>query len=68
MESRLTDTLREAIKAATKRGKKTFTELSYDARVPLPVITRFVHEQRDVKLSSADKLANALGLELVRKK
>lgn len=65
----MTDVLREA---ATADGRSIFA-LARDASIPYPVMYRFLKGDADGKLwgltlTTADKLAEALGLELRRKK
>ena len=60
--------LEKQIRAAIKKSGLTIYRLAKDSGVPQPVLSRFVNAKRGITLSTASKLAEALGLELTRKK
>ena len=65
----MTDILREA---TTKDGR-TIYELAKEANIPYPVLYRFLEGDKNghrqgLTLTTADKLAEIIGFELVRKK
>lgn len=55
----LSDQLRDAIKAS----KKTRYAIAIGSDVDHAVLRRFMANERDIKLGTADKLASYLGLE-----
>ena len=56
--------LSEALKRAIRDSKKTEYQIAKDAGVSQIVISRFVSGERDIRMATADKLAEALGLKL----
>ncbi len=62
--SAISDTLRAAIQASGK----SVNQLAKDSGVAHPVILRFLSKERDIRLQTADKLAECLGLKLKRGK
>lgn len=61
---RLSDTLREAILSS----KKSRYAIAVGSGVDHAVLRRFVTRERDIKLDTADRLAEFLGLELTRRR
>lgn len=55
------------LKTAVVRSKRTYYELGKASGVAQEQIARFVRGERDLRLSSAAKLAGELGLQLGRK-
>ena len=55
-------TLRKAIEA----DPRTTNALAVDAKIPVPVLWRFVQRERGMTLESAAAVAEALGLELAK--
>ena len=60
MSQSLTATLREAVQASDK----TVYQLAKECHLQAIHISRFLRGERDLRLSSADKLAQILGLSL----
>jgi len=54
----------EQLRQAITEGGWTAYRLGPEARVAVPVISRFLNEDRDLRLKTAAKLAVVLGLEL----
>jgi DNA-binding phage protein len=50
--------------AINASGQVVGTSVAKDSGVAHPVILRFLSGERDIRLETAEKLANALGLEL----
>ena len=59
--------LRDALLAALAAGQTRYS-ISKRARVDHANLTRFVRGHRDIRISTADKLAQFVGLELAPKK
>ena len=59
------NSLSEALKRAIQESKITVYQIAKEARVSQIFISRFLSGERDIRLATADKLANALGLKLV---
>lgn len=57
----LSQTLREAIKGSGKSVRR----LAKEAKVSEVVLRQFLHGERDLRLATAERLANILGLKLV---
>ena len=58
----------ETLRAAIATSDKTRYRLSVDSGISQSVLCRFASGERDLTLSSASKIAAALGLELTTKK
>lgn len=56
----MADRLRKAIQAS----KKTVNAIAVESEIPQPVLHRFVAGERDLTLTTAQKLADYFGLEL----
>jgi Helix-turn-helix len=57
--------LSDPLKKAIKRSRKSVRRLAEEANVSAVVLTQFLAGQRDLRLSTAEKLANLLKLKLV---
>ena len=56
--------LSEALKRAIRTSGKTEYQIANDAGVSRIVISRFLAGERDIRMATADKLADVLGLKL----
>ncbi|MFH1267202.1 MAG: helix-turn-helix transcriptional regulator [Planctomycetota bacterium] len=63
VEMTVSDDLRAAVKEAMRRGVTRY-RISRDAKVDHSALSRFLTEDRDLRLSTVDALASYLGLEL----
>ncbi|MAD79895.1 MAG: hypothetical protein CMJ50_03495 [Planctomycetaceae bacterium] len=61
--TKISDTLRAEIKAYPE----TLYKLAKACDISLPVLSRFVKGERDLKLETVDKIAKTLNLKLIRK-
>jgi len=59
--------IQEALRRAIAKSGKTHYRLGKDAELAPEVIDRFVTGERDIRLATAAKLADALGLQLTPK-
>jgi DNA-binding phage protein len=57
---RLSQALRDALRASDK----SMYQIAQDAGVSQIVVSRFLSGERDIRMATADKLAEALGLKL----
>jgi DNA-binding phage protein len=57
---RLSQALRDALRASDK----SMVQIAQDAGVSQIVVSRFLSGERDIRLATADKLAEVLGLKL----
>src|SRR5205085_10484867 len=57
---RLSQALRDALRASNK----SMYQIAQDAGVSQIVVSRFLSGERDIRMATADKLAEALGLKL----
>jgi hypothetical protein len=57
--------LSDPLKAAIARSSKTVRQLASEAGVSEVVLTQFLAGTRDLRLATAEKLADVLGLKLV---
>lgn len=64
-EQPIPNSLSEALKRAIQESEMTVYQIAKEARVSQIIISRFLSGERDIRMATADKLANALGLELV---
>jgi transcriptional regulator with XRE-family HTH domain len=62
--SGLSGRLTEALKDAIRTGDKSIDQIAQEAGVSQVVVSRFLSGQRDIHMTTADKLAEALGLKL----
>jgi len=54
----------QKLRTAIKEAGKSIYQVAKDSGVAHPVILRFVSGERDIRLETAEKLAESLGLEL----
>jgi ribosome-binding protein aMBF1 (putative translation factor) len=59
------DSLSEALKRAIQESGRTVYQIAKEAQVSQIMISRFLSGERDIRMATADKLANALGLKLI---
>ena len=59
------DPLSEALKSTIRASEESLYQIAKRARVSQIIISRFLSGERDIRMATADKLANALGLKLV---
>ncbi len=57
--------LSASLKKAMKRSPKTSYQLAKEAGVSQIMVSRFLSGKRDIRLATADRLAQVLGLKLV---
>jgi transcriptional regulator with XRE-family HTH domain len=58
------ESLSDRLRAAIRRSGKTGYRVAKESGVSHPVILRFLSGERDIRLETAEKLAQSLGLEL----
>jgi hypothetical protein len=56
--------LSEALKTAIRESDKSVYQIAKEAGVSQIMISRFLSGQRDIRMATADRLADALGLRL----
>jgi hypothetical protein len=56
--------LGELLRQAIRESGKSVDTLSHESGVPAVLITSFLSGERDIHLTTADKLAHSLGLEM----
>jgi|SRR5579884_1189978 len=56
--------LSHALREALRASEKSMYQIAQDAGVSQIVVSRFLSGERDIRLATADKLAEALGLKL----
>lgn len=56
--------LSQALKDALRASDKSMYQIAQDAGVSQIVVSRFLSGERDIRMATADKLAEALGLKL----
>mgnify|MGYP006276680205 CR=1 FL=1 len=61
-------TLSESLRAAILNSKKTRYAIARGSQIDHAVLRRFMNQERDIKLKTAENLAEYLELELVKKK
>ena len=61
----ISDSLSQALKKAVQGSDKTVYQIAKEAGVSQIMISRFLSDERDIRMATADKLAHALGLKLV---
>jgi len=61
-------TLTNSLKAAIKASDMTVYQISKESGVTQAMISRFLSDERDIRLATADKLSAVLGLELKQTK
>lgn len=57
--------LRDPLKTAIARSKKSVKQLADEAGVSPAVLKQFLDGQRDLRLATAERLAGVLGLRLI---
>jgi hypothetical protein len=62
VSGRLSQALRDALQAS----EKSIYQIAQDAGVSQIVVSRFLSGERDIRMATADKLAEALGLTLAK--
>jgi len=62
VSGRLSQALRDAVRASDK----SMYQIAQDAGVSQIVVSRFLSGERDIRMATADKLAEALGLQLAK--
>jgi len=60
------NTLSQALRDALRVSDKSIDQIAQDAGVAQIVVSRFVSGERDIRMATADKLAEALGLKLAK--
>src|SRR5438445_1997224 len=58
--------LSQALKDALRATDKSMYQIAQDAGVSQIVVSRFLSGERDIRMATADKLAEALGLKLAQ--
>jgi hypothetical protein len=58
--------LSQALRDALRTSDKSVDQLAQDSGVSPIVLSRFLSGERDIRMATADKLADALGLTLAR--
>ena len=61
-------TLSETLKAEIQNSGKSIYQLAKETGLTIPIISRFISDERDIRLATADKIAAILKLELKRQK
>jgi len=61
------DSLSGALKKAIRESGMTLYEIAKKARVSRIILSRFLSGERDIRMETADKLGDALGLRLVER-
>ena len=64
-EEPVPNALSAALKQAILESEMTLYEIAKRAHVSQIIISRFLSGERDIRMATADKLANSLGLRLV---
>ena len=59
----ISEQLRKALMRAEKRGETRY-KIAQESRVNYTILARFLDGERTIKLPTADRLADYLGLEL----
>lgn len=58
--------LSQALKDALRASNKSIDQIAQDAGVSQIVVSRFLSGERDIRMATADKLAEALGLKVAQ--
>ena len=58
--------LSQALKDALRGSGKSIYQIAQEAGVSQIVVSRFLSGERDIRMATADKLAEALGLKLAK--
>ena len=59
-----TGTMSEALREAIRRSDKSVYQIAKAANVSQIVVSRFLSGERDIRMETADRLAEVLGLKL----
>jgi DNA-binding phage protein len=59
-----TGRLSQALRAALRASNRSIYQIAQEAGVSQIVVSRFLSGERDIRMATADKLAEALGLKL----
>jgi transcriptional regulator with XRE-family HTH domain len=59
-----TGRLSQALRDALRTSDKSIYQIAQDAGVSQIVVSRFLFGERDIRMATADRLADALGLKL----
>jgi ribosome-binding protein aMBF1 (putative translation factor) len=65
-EQPIPDSVSNALKRTIQTSDMTVYEIAKRARVSQIIISRFLSGERDIRMATADKLAQVLALKLVR--
>ncbi len=57
----------DALRSAILKSDRTISGIAVDAHISPGLVSRFISAGRDLRLSTAAKIANVLGLELTRR-
>jgi hypothetical protein len=58
--------LSQALRDALRTSDKSMDQIAHDVGVSPIVLARFLSGERDIRMATADRLAEALGLELAK--
>jgi DNA-binding phage protein len=61
-----TGRLSQALRDALRTSDKSMYQIARDAGVSQIVVSRFISGERDIRMATADRLAEALGLKLAQ--
>ena len=64
-ETPIPNSLSETLKRAILESELSVYQIAKKAHVSQIIISRFLSGERDIRVATADKIANALGLKLV---
>ena len=64
-EQAMPDSVSESLKRSIQASELTVYEIAKRAKVSQIIISRFLSGERDIRMATADKLAQILGLKLV---
>lgn len=64
-EQPIPDSVSDALKRAIQTSDLTVYEIAKRAKVSQIIISRFLSGERDIRMATADKLSQVLGLKLV---
>src|SRR5437870_7612922 len=62
----VTGPLSQALRDALRASDKSMYQIAQDAGVAQIVVSRFLSGERDIRMGTADRLAEALGLKLAK--
>jgi len=58
------DSMSESLRRAIERSDRSLHEIAREAGVSETMVSQFLSGQRDIRMATADRLANVLGLKL----